>query len=390
MTNFINGVDFDQIPGITASSDIISPNLKVLLDTRERLKVRKAQDISFSGPIVRQGENAVIYPRTITVIQGQTGVHKSRLAATICSSLLRLPTCENDLLGFNQDGCSDFHTVLYVDTERNLDEQLPYALQQIQVKAGYNKEDHPENFQYLSLLQIPRAERFPALNECLAFTRQSTLRPLFVVLDVTTDCISNFNDPVDSLQLIDMLNLAISKHNVSFLCIIHENPGSNLKARGHLGTEISNKASTVIQVGFKKDSEGADTDLLEVKYLKCRQSERYPSFYVKYSKDSNGLIMAGTDEVSSLVKPKTKNLHPSEMPKDLHIKILKRAFEQNPKQRRAELLVQIKLLFGANKLEIGESKVKSFMTYYENEKWIKQEGTAGTVNSKYTLATELV
>lgn len=389
MTNLINGVDFDQIPGIISSSDA-SSNLQILLATREKLRIKKAQDISFSGPILRQGENAIIYPRTITVIQGQTGVHKSRLAATICSAFLKLPGCETDLLGFNQNGCSDLHTILYVDTERNLDEQLPYALQQIQLKAGYEKEDHPENFQYLSLLQIARAERFTALNECLAFTRRSTLKPLFIVLDVTTDCISNFNDPVDSLQLIDMLNMAISEHNVTFLCIIHENPGTNTKARGHLGTEISNKASTVIQVGFKKDSENVDTDLLEVKYLKCRQSERYPSFYVKYSKEASGLIMAETDDVASLVKPKTKNLEPSEMPKDLHLKILKKAFEQNPKQNRAELLGQIKLAFGINQLSMGESRIKGFFMYYENEKWIKQEGTVGTRSSFYTLVTELV
>ena len=67
----------------------ISGNLKIILDTRQKLKELKATDIKFSDPILKQGENAVIFPRTINVIQGQNGTHKSRLAEYICSALLK-------------------------------------------------------------------------------------------------------------------------------------------------------------------------------------------------------------------------------------------------------------------------------------------------------------
>jgi hypothetical protein len=102
----------------------ISDNLKTVLATREKLKVIKASEIRFSEPVLRQGENAVIFPHTINVIQGQAGVHKSRLAENICAAFLKLNGNQNELLGFNRLNFNATHTVFYVDTERNLSEQL--------------------------------------------------------------------------------------------------------------------------------------------------------------------------------------------------------------------------------------------------------------------------
>lgn len=278
----------------------ISNNLKTVLATREKLKQIKASEIKFSEPILKQGENAVIFPHTINVIQGQAGVHKSRLAENICAAFLKLNGNQNELLGFNRLNYNATHTVVYVDTERNLSEQLPYALQSIQMKAGYNRADHPSNFEYISLLQINRKDRFATLNECLNHFKKSTNNPLFIVLDVSTDCIEDFNKTDKSMELIDLMNMAINEHNVIFLCLIHENPKSD-KARGHFGTELMNKASTVMQVGFEKDASQNDTDIIRVKYLKCRSTARHTPFYIKYSKEANGLVLADASEVSGVI-----------------------------------------------------------------------------------------
>lgn len=278
----------------------ISDNLKTVLATREKLKELKANEIRFSEPVLKQGENAVIFPHTINVIQGQAGVHKSRLAENICAAFLKLHNCNNELLGFKRLNFDANHTVVYVDTERNLSEQLPYALQSIQMKAGYNRADHPSNFEYISLLQISRKERFAALNEYLNHIKKSTNNPLFIVLDVSTDCIEDFNKTDKSMELIDLMNMAINEHNVIFLCLIHENPKSD-KARGHFGTELMNKASTLMQVGFEKDANQNDTDIIRVKYLKCRSTARHTPFYIKYSNETKGLILADANDVSGVI-----------------------------------------------------------------------------------------
>jgi hypothetical protein len=278
----------------------ISEGLKTVLATHEKLKKTKATEIQFSEPVLKQGENAVIFPHTINVIQGQAGVHKSRLAENICSAFLKQHNCDNELLGFKRTNFDVSHTVVYVDTERNLSEQLPYALQSIQLKAGFNKADHPLNFEYISLLQINRKERYTVLNDYLTLIRQKTKYPLFIVLDVSTDCIEDFNKTDKSMELIDLMNVAINEHNAIFLCLIHENPKSD-KARGHFGTELMNKASTVMQVGYEKDASQNDTDIIRVKYLKCRSTARHTPFYIKYSSEAKGLISADASEVTRVI-----------------------------------------------------------------------------------------
>ncbi len=278
----------------------LSKDLQTILQTRDKLKAAKATEIKFSEPIMQQGENAVIFPHTINVIQGQAGVHKSRLAENICAAFLKKHHCNNELLGFKRRSYDATYKVVYVDTERNLTEQLPFALQSIQIKAGYSMADHPENYDYVSLLQIDRKNRFAALKEFLEHTKQATNKGLFVVLDVSTDCIEDFNKTDKSMELIDLMNIAVNEHDITFLCLIHENPKSD-KARGHFGTELMNKASTVMQVGFEKDANQNDTDIIRVKYLKCRSTARHTPFYIKFSQEAKGLILADASEVSGVI-----------------------------------------------------------------------------------------
>lgn len=265
--------------------------LQELLRSKEKIRTCKSKKITFSSPILWQHENAIFFPNTINVIQGKAGVHKSRLAELICASLIKTGQCMQNHLNFEGHN-SDTYVVCYVDTERNHSEQFPFALQQIQLKAGYKIDDEPKDFDYVSLLEYGRNERFDYLSDYLIHAREKFTKHLFIVLDVITDCVSNFNDINDSMKLIDMMNQMINNYNVTFLCLIHENPSAGDKARGHLGTEIMNKASTVMQIGYEKDKSNQNTDLIKVNYLKCRSSKKHEPFYVRYSDDEKGLVLA--------------------------------------------------------------------------------------------------
>jgi len=283
-------------PSLNGGVDGAKSKLALLLQSQKKIKENKCKPINFSQPILWQKENPVFFPKTINVIQGKAGVHKSRLAETICASLLKTPESNRDLLHFKTNILTRY-AVCYVDTERNLSDQLPYSLQQIQLKAGYPIEDHPYGFDYISLLEFGREDRFDMLNIYLEHIRKQFPMHIFIVLDVITDCVFNFNDTKDSMKLIDMMNQSINRYNVTFLCLIHENPGSADKARGHLGTEILNKASTVMQIGFEKDAQNHNTDLLKVTYLKCRSSKKHDPFFVQYSDTEKGLILAEHDAI---------------------------------------------------------------------------------------------
>lgn len=343
--------EFDNLSNKKTS---YSKNLNIVLESNKKLKLIKSKEIKFSEPVLKQGENAVIFPHTINVIQGQAGVHKSRLAEALCSAFMKLHNCENEILGFRRNNFDANHTVVYVDTERNLSEQLPFALQSIQLNAGYGIEDHPHNFEYISLLQIDRKDRFETLNEYLENLRVTNNNPLFIVLDVSTDCIEDFNKTDKSMELIDLMNKAINEHDVIFLCLIHENPKSE-KARGHFGTELMNKASTVIQVSFEKDASQNDTDIIKVKYLKCRSTARHTPFHIKFCNKIKGLIIASKGDVSEVINNRKHKAGNEEMKE--HIKMY---LGDGTKLTRSELLDKLTVDFQASMKTI-ETRIKTIM-----------------------------
>ena len=184
------------------------------------------------------------------------------------------------------------YKLLYVDTERNTSDQLPFAIQQLKGRAGFDLSDHPLALDYTSLVLLPRAARFPALAEYLAHHRLGFSGHLVVILDVLSDCVADFNDVAASLELMDLLNVAVNEQDATFLCVIHENPGgASNKARGHLGTEAGNKASTALQVGFMKEG-GKSTPLLQLMYLKRRYAAPGLTFFAVYDEATRGLVRA--------------------------------------------------------------------------------------------------
>lgn len=274
-----------------------------LLETRSKIAEAMKGPITFSKPILTQNGKPVFYPKTINVIQGKAGVHKSRLAETICSALLSNFDNNKDLLGFKKDPLARY-VVVYVDTERNLSEQLPYALQQIKIKAGYTIQDKVDDLDWVSLLEFDREKRFDMLDIFLEYVRNQYNTHIFIVLDVITDCVFNFNDTKDSMKLIDMMNKSINRFDVTFLCLIHENPGNTDKARGHLGTEILNKSSTVMQISFEKDNEQRAMDLIKINYLKCRNTKKHDPIYVQYSEEEKGLVIADNASIKEAMERK--------------------------------------------------------------------------------------
>jgi hypothetical protein len=271
--------------------------LNKILESGHKIKEVKSKEIIESKPILALGEVPIFFPRTINTIQGQTGAHKSRFSEYPAATLLnRCKTHSQELLDFVQLNGTQDYSVVVVDSERNQHEQFPKALQSIQAKAGFNKTDDPEKLYYVSLIDIPREDRFTALNTYLEYLRTVTDDPLFVVLDVSTDCIADFNNVESSMKLIDMMNEAINKYDIVFLCLIHENPRSD-KARGHFGTELVNKSTTAIQIAFEKDASHNDTDLIKIRVLKCRNVAKMQPIYVEYCEEVDGLVLAGPDAI---------------------------------------------------------------------------------------------
>lgn len=270
-------------------------DMKTLLKSNEILKERKSQRIEFAKPILYLNDLPFIFPNTICVCQGKTGVHKSRFVETIISSLLCKNQDTDNLLGITTNNEFNY-VVIHFDTERNIKDQLPYAIQKIEQNAGGDIKESFENYLYFSLIDIDRSRRLDVINKYLSnFLINNFGSHNIIVIDVLSDLVLNFNDPGESLLFIDMLNQMINSFDVTFILVIHENPGTD-KSRGHLGTEIQNKASMLFRIAPVNNDIKKNDDEFKTEFIKCRTIKRLETIYIKYSEKEHCLIKIDAKE----------------------------------------------------------------------------------------------
>lgn len=348
-----------------------------LLKGKELIKERKKDVIKFSGPAITINEVPFLFPKTINLLQGKTGVHKSRIAEHTAAIVLRSFYDKEDGLGLK---CQKGMKVLYVDTERNQQDQFPYSIQQILKHAKYEAHEDPADLDYISLIKIPREDRFEALEEYITVERKRSNKHIFIILDVASDLVTDFNKVDDSMRLSDFLNKAVNKLDVTFLCVLHENPGEGEKARGHLGTELSNKATTVIQIGYEKGKNKQPTRILAIKCLKNRKAEPFKTVYAFFDSSSkrlevapesmlreNGVNQGPKAPLEQVINILSKHLNP-EMPSKELTKILRREFSVSDKtvQGRLSHIIeeQLPVRGDLNKAELLNSRKEGTQTIY--------------------------
>lgn len=267
-------------------------HLMQMLATQQMLQEKKAEEIKDQEAIIYQNGIPLIFPNTIVLIQGKMATNKSRVAGAIASSILKNGSCDHVPLGLKAVD-KDMQVVL-VDTERNLSSQLPKAIQVIQNCACIPKEINPPNFDYTSLLPIPRADRFKALKKYIEHIKDEIGdKHIVILLDIISDLVKDYNSPSDSLELSDYLNDLINTEDCTIVAVLHENPSKNsFKARGALGTEVQNKASTVIQVSL------TNPGIVQVAILKSRNTAIPDPVFAQYDNRNGGLVIVDSSTVT--------------------------------------------------------------------------------------------
>ena len=156
--------------------------LATLINGRVFLRERVKEQIRFANPIIKRENHGIVYSNTINVLQGKAGSHKSRLMEILCSCILSTKISE-DYIGFEKFEFSSNFTLLYVDTERNTKDQFPFALQKIIRKAGFFLDNQPENFDFISMIEIARESRLEILQLYIEQLRETNDGHIIIVLE---------------------------------------------------------------------------------------------------------------------------------------------------------------------------------------------------------------
>jgi hypothetical protein len=131
--------------------------------------------------------------------------------------------------------------------------------------------DIPNKLKTYGLRKESPSERLKLVEHAI----ENTPKLGVVVIDGIRDLITSINDEAESTNMASKLLEWTERYNIHIVVILHENPGSD-KARGHIGTELTNKAETVITVQIDK----YDDDVSIVSAGFCRNKSFKPFFSI--------------------------------------------------------------------------------------------------------------
>ena len=191
--------------------------------------------LSIDGiPIFEQGDIAAIKGKQKN---GKTTVLKAMVGAWMKGELFRLKSEKDEA------------KVLWLDTEQKRQDvkQIVYDICQMTALPPEYINSHLMVFTIRKLPQNQLLDRTELLI--------CSYKPDVVIVDGIVDFIKSFNDEEASHTLINKLIVLCDQYHCSIINVLHENKsGEDHNMRGHLGTMMAQKASTVLQC--KKENNG--------------------------------------------------------------------------------------------------------------------------------------
>lgn len=291
------------------------------------------------------------------VVTGKAKARKSFLLLTFVASLLR----------YKQDGIiggslpENKRKVLIFDTEM-AEFSVQLAAKRISKMSGdFN---HPD----LEVYTL-RTESHTDIFNMIEAKLYSTPNVGFVVIDGIRDLASSINDEAEATRLSRALLRWTQELNICIAVVLHQNK-NDTSVRGHLGTEMVNKAMTVLSVA--KDVLNPDVSIVTPEY--CRYKEPDP-FAFAINEDGLPVFIDLPEKQSGKAAVKVSSFSDDE-----HFERLKGIFSEYPKPNGTIIRMRLKEMFG-----IGESKAREFVTAYEAKGLILFQGKKGSKDGYYNV-----
>ena len=254
----------------------------------------------------------------------------------------------------------DFNQVLYFDTEQSkyhVQKAVKRICRQINVSE-------PSNLYTYGLRKLSPSERL----KLIEYAIENNPNLGFVVIDGIRDLITSINDEAEASNMASKLLKWTEEQNIHIIVVLHENPGSD-KARGHIGTELTNKAETVIALEVDKYNDSVSI----VNAGFCR-NKSFESFAFEIDKDGLPQIIEDYVIQSKAIKKGFDVLTLSATDK---FDLLKKVYSNGEGFKNGELITQIRIVldkkYKGSKGK-GENKIKQLITESKNNGWLIQDG----------------
>jgi hypothetical protein len=289
-----------------------------------------------------------------SLIIGKAKSRKSFFINIAVSTLLKKDKLLNQFKG---DLPPDKRKVLYFDTEQGK-YHVQLALKRICEQISV---DIPPDLKVYYLRSKKPSERLKIIEDIIYNTENLG----FVVIDGIKDLVTSINDEAEATMIASKLLKWTEERDIHITTVLHQNKSDN-NARGHIGTELLNKAETVLSVTKNEQ----DKDISVVEAQQCRNVEPVP---FAFEINEAGLPVIVQD-FKIRTETKQNKFDVLDIPEHQKFSMLNEVFSKGEEFTYTDLRMQIQIAFKKTfSKKLGDNRAKELITYCKNENWLLQE-----------------
>ena len=265
----------------------------------------------------------------------------------------------------------DKNDVIYFDTEQS----KYYVQKAVKRICTQINQPEPKNLHAFNLRSLAPSERLQFIEE--EIYRSDKIG--FVVIDGIKDLVTSINDESEATMIASKLLKWTEERNIYILTVLHQNKSDN-NARGHIGTELINKAQTVLSVTKAEN----DNDISIVEPLQCRDIE--PEIFAFEINEFGIPVIAENFEVRT--ETKKNKFDVTDLEDFKKYQLLTEVFSKCDSLSYGKLVEQIVIAYKNQfNSSIGTNRTKLLITDCSNNGWLVQSKqkapyTIGPFNSK--------
>ena len=195
-----------------------------------------------------------------------------------------------------------------------------------------------------------------------------------LIIDGIRDLMYDINSPSESTDLINLLMRWSSGYNLHIHTVLHLNKGDD-NTRGHIGTELNNKAETVLQITKSMQ----DRNISEVKATHIRDRDFEP-FAFRINDSALPEVVDGY----VFQQPKQEKSFPlTELTEQQHRTALENGFGKRTVQGYSNVIQALKQGYASIGYERGRNVLVALNTFLVNKRMIVKEGKGYRYNPDF-------
>ena len=323
------------------------------------------------SPVVLMVDDATI--GTLGNFSASIGKAKSKKTFNV-SAIVASALTNSTILHYRSIFPEDKRKVLYVDTEQGR-YHCQTVLKRILRLADLPEDKEPDNLVMLALRKYSPKMRLAIVEHAIGTIPDLGL----VVIDGIRDFLYDINSPSESTDIISKLMQWTDDRQIHIHTILHQNKNDE-NARGHIGTELNNKAETIMQV--EADKEDKTVSVVEAVHIRDREFEPF-AFRINEE--------AMPEPVESYLPKEKKTGRPTkgpfdpdkEIPKNVHRPALDAVFANGNINNYDDYIERLKEGYGLQGIKLGYNKAVKVATLLSDKQMVIKEGKDYAFNPEY-------